>query len=107
MTKHTEAAPALRGLQPTHPGEILREDILPALGRSKAEIVRLLGTSRNTLYSLLDGERAVSADMALRLGKLCGNSPEFWMNLQTAYDLAAARRQLGDKLDAIPTLTAA
>ena len=96
-----------RGLPPMHPGELLREDVLPALGKSKAEISRLLGISRQTLYDIL-GERApVTPAMALRLGKLCGNGPDLWLNLQRIYDIKKAEEQLGDALAAIPTLNEA
>ena len=96
-----------RRMEPPHPGEYLREDILPALGKSKAEIARLLGVSRQTLYDIL-GERApVTPAMALRLGKLCGNGPDLWLNLQRIYDIKKAEEQLGDALAAIPTLNEA
>lgn len=97
----------LRSLKPMHPGEMLREDVLPALGKSKAEIARLLGISRQTLYDILDEKQPVTPGMALRLGKLCGNGPDLWINLQRAYDLEIAERQLAGKLRKIPTLTAA
>ena len=90
-----------------HPGEILREDVLPALGKSKTEIAKLLGVSRQTLYDILGEKQPVTPGMALRLGKLLGNGPDLWINLQRAYDLAAAERDLGGKLKKIPTLTAA
>lgn len=99
--------PLTKGLRPVHPGEILREDVLPALGRPKAEIARLLGISRQTLYDLLGEKQPVTAQMALRLGKLCGNGPDIWLNLQHGYDLKIAERELGDALDAIPLLQAA
>ena len=60
--------PLLAGLRPVHPGELLREDVLPALGLPKAQIARLLGVSRKTLYDILDEKQAVSAGMALRSG---------------------------------------
>ena len=90
-----------------HPGEMLREDVLPALGKSKTEIAKLLGVSRQTLYDILGEKQPVTPGMALRLGKLLGNGPDLWINLQRAYDLAAAERDLGGKLKEIPTLTAA
>jgi addiction module HigA family antidote len=68
--------PLLKGLRPVHPGELLREDILPALGRTKAEIARLLGISRQTLYDILNERQPVTPAMALRLAKLLGGSPE-------------------------------
>ena len=97
----------VRGLRPMHPGEMLREDVLPALGRSKTEIARLLGVSRQTLYDILDEKQPVTPGMALRLGKLLGNGPDLWINLQRAHDLAVAERELAGKLKKIPTLTAA
>jgi addiction module HigA family antidote len=96
-----------RGLPPMHPGELLREEILPALGRSKTEIAKLLGVSRQTLYDILEEKQPVTPAMALRLGKLCGNGPDLWLNLQKRYDLQRAERELGEKIKAIPTLEVA
>jgi addiction module HigA family antidote len=90
---------------PMHPGALLREDILPALGRTKTEIARLLHVTRKTLYDILDEKQSVTPEMALRLGKLCGNGPMLWLNLQTKYDLWKASRTTA--LDDIPTLEAA
>jgi addiction module HigA family antidote len=97
----------LAGLRPTHPGEMLREDILPALGRPKAEIARLLGVSRQTLYDILNEKQPVTATMALRLGKLCGDGPRIWLDLQQAYDIRMAEIEMADEIETIPTLTAA
>ena len=94
-------------IRPIHPGEILREDVLPALARPKTEIARLLGISRQTLYDILNEKQPVTAQMALRLGKLCGNGPAMWMSLQTRYDLQVAEQELAGALDAIPRLEAA
>jgi antitoxin HigA-1 len=66
------------GLRTIHPGEMLREDVLPALGRSKTEIARLLGISRQTLYDILNEKQPITAQMALRIGKLCGNGGDIW-----------------------------
>jgi addiction module HigA family antidote len=99
--------PLLAGLPPVHPGEILREDVLPALGKSKVEIARLLGISRQTLYDILEERQPITPGMALRLGKLLGNGPELWVNLQRAYDLQIAERELAPVLARIPTLEAA
>src|SRR5713101_4853324 len=93
-----------RGLPPMHPGELLREEILPALDRPKTEIARLLGVSRQTLYDILEEKQPVTPVMALRLGKLCGNGPDLWLNLQKRYDLQRAEQELGEKIEAIPTL---
>ena len=99
--------PLVAGLRPMHPGELLREDVLPALGRPKTEIARLLGISRQTLYDILNERQPITAQMALRIGKLCGNGPDIWIRLQTRYDLEIAERELGDALDKIPLLKAA
>ena len=96
-----------RGLPPMHPGELLREEILPALDRSKTEIARLLGVSRQTLHDILAERQPVTPGMALRLGKLCGNGPDLWLNLQQRYDLHQAQRELGTRINSIPTLEAA
>lgn len=97
----------LRGLKAMHPGELLREDVLPSLGKPKTEIARLLGVSRQTLYDILGEKQPVTPGMALRLGKLFGNGPELWINLQRAYDLAVAERELAGEIRKIPTLSAA
>lgn len=96
-----------RGIPATYPGELLREDVLPALGKSKTEIAKLLGISRQTPYDILDEKQPVTAAMALRIGKLCGNGPNIWLALQRAYDLEQAEKQIGAELDTIPTLSAA
>jgi antitoxin HigA-1 len=87
-----------------HPGELLREEILPALGRPKREVAKLLGVSRESLYDILAEKQPVTPVMALRLGKLCGNRPDLWLNLQKRYNLKRAREQFGEKIKAIPTL---
>jgi addiction module HigA family antidote len=94
-----------RGLPAMHPGELLREDIIPALGRPKTEIAGLLGISRQTLHDILTEKQPVTVAMAIRLGKLVGNGPVFWLNLQRAYDLERAEREVD--VSNIPTLSAA
>ena len=74
---------------------------------AKNAIARLLGISRQTLYDILNEKQPVTATMALRLGKLFGDGPEIWLNMQRNYDLKIAERELGDALDAIPRLEAA
>jgi addiction module HigA family antidote len=96
-----------KGLRPTHPGEILREDVLPALSISKTRFAALLRVSRQTLYDLLGEKQPVTPQMALRLGRLLGNGPEIWLRLQGAYDLAALATALGPELEQIPTLEVA
>lgn len=96
--------PLLRGLPATHPGEILREIVLPSLGRPKAEIARLLGISRQQLYDVLDEKKPVTPTTALRIGKLCGNGPTVWLGLQQEWDLEHAALELAGELEKIPTL---
>jgi len=98
--------PLLAGLRAIHPGEHLREDVLPALGKPKAEIARLLGVSRWTLDNILNEKRPITAPRALRIGKLCGDGGRIWPALQQAYDLETAERELGPALEAIPRLKA-
>ena len=99
--------PILKGLRPLHPGEMLREDVLPALGKSKTEIATLLGVSRQTLYDILSEKQPVTPAMALRIGKLLGNGPDLWINMQRAFDLNAAEASLAKEIAAIPTLKVA
>ncbi len=90
---------------PLHPGEILREDILPALGMSKTKLAESLGISRQTLYDILGERVSITPQMALRLGKAFGNGARFWINLQNAFDLHKATEEVD--LSAIPALAAA
>ena len=99
--------PLLSGLAPMHPGELLREDILPALDRPKAEVARLLQISRQSLYDILAEKQDVTPAMALRLGKLTGTTPEMWVNMQRNYDLRIQAVRDADVLASIPTLDAA
>lgn len=71
---------------PTHPGEILREDVLPTLGKTKGEIATLLGISRQHLHDILSENKPISPVVAVRIGKLCGNGPTLWNRMQSAYD---------------------
>lgn len=87
-----------------HPGAILREDVIPALGRPKAEIARLLGISRQQLYDILEERKPITVPMALRIGKLCGNGGGIWMRMQQSYDRKIAEREMAAELAAIPTL---
>lgn len=81
-----------RSIPEMHPGELLREDVLPALNINKTDFAGLLGISRQHLHAILNEERPISPKVAVRLGKLCGNGARLWMNLQTAYDLDQAER---------------
>jgi addiction module HigA family antidote len=98
--------PLLKGLKPTHPGEFLREDVLPALGIAKTEIAKRLGISRAMLYAILEERAPVSPAMALRLGKLLGTTPESWLNMQRDYDLRLLEQEMSDELDEINPVAA-
>ncbi len=83
-----------RKVRPTHPGEMLREDFLPEYGLTVSSLAQALGVSRQSISELLRSRRAVSPSMALRLSRLFGNSPEFWLNSQRAMDLWDAAQAL-------------
>jgi addiction module HigA family antidote len=78
--------------KPTHPGELLRLDVLPALEMTQAELARRLGVSRLSVSELLLAKRALSADMAIRIGRLTNTTPESWLRMQEAVDLWALER---------------
>jgi addiction module HigA family antidote len=88
---------------PTHPGAILREDVLPALRLSVSDAARQLGVSRQMLHRILACRAPVTPDMAVRLGKFCGNGPGLWLRLQQAFDLWHAERRLAEEITSIPT----
>ncbi|HXW25135.1 MAG TPA: HigA family addiction module antitoxin [Xanthobacteraceae bacterium] len=90
---------------PIHPGEHLAEE-LKELGMSAAELARQLDVPVNRVTGILNGQRGITADTALRLGHWFGTSPEFWLNLQTLYELRLARRDVGERVKRLPTLTA-
>ena len=79
---------------PTHPGALLREDVLPALGRSKVEIANALGISRQHLYDILGERKPVSPEVAARLGTAFGDGPEVWLRMQAAFDAWHAARNV-------------
>jgi antitoxin HigA-1 len=79
---------------PVTPGEMLREEFLAAYGLSQAQLSRAIGISPNRIAEIIQNRRRITADTALRLSLYFGNSPEFWLNLQTSYDLKLARRGL-------------
>lgn len=97
----------LMGLQPTHPGELLREDIVPALGLPKTKIAAMLRISRQHFYDIMNEEKPVTPQMALRLAKLLNTTPELWTNMQASYDLATGREAIAADLELIPVLEAA
>ena len=98
------------GMRPVHPGEILRDDILPAMGVTVGKFADMLKVSRVTASRLVNEKQGVSPEMALRLSALFGNSAQFWLNLQNAFDLKTLQldKELSDNIAAIlPCNTAA
>jgi antitoxin HigA-1 len=91
--------------QPTHPGAILREDVIPALkeqGISIAQFARDLHISRNLLYGILSERSPVTSNIAVRLGKVLGNGADIWLRMQQAHDLWEAENELIGVLDEMP-----
>jgi addiction module HigA family antidote len=84
-------------MEPAHPGEILREDVLPALNHTVSEAARQLLISRQMLHSILAKRSAVSPEMAVRLARFFGNGAAFWLRMQAAHDLWHAERKLRDE----------
>lgn len=92
-------------IRPIHPGEMLREDFLPDYRLTVTGFAEALGVSRQTVNELLRERRAVSPEMALRLSRLFGNSPEFWLNAQRAVDLWDAASRVGSAIERIKPLS--
>ena len=84
---------------PIHPGVILEEEFLEPLGLSAYALAKAIGVPRNRITGILRGERAITADTALRLGRFFAMSPEFWLGLQMDYDLETTRASIGDRLE--------
>jgi addiction module HigA family antidote len=89
---------------PSHPGALLREDVIPAVSRPKAEIARLLGISRQHLYDIMAEKKPVSPEVAVRLAKMFGGDPIVWVRMQGAYDAWHAARKID--VSGIPEITA-
>ena len=90
---------------PIHPGEVLKNE-LKELDLSARKLAELIEVPPNRLYQIVAGKRALTADTALRLGRYFGMSPEFWTNLQSAYELDLARRNTGNLIESIPARVA-
>jgi addiction module HigA family antidote len=93
--------------RPTHPGEMLREDFLPDYDLTVSGLAEAIGVSRQSVNELLRERRAVSPEMALRLSRLFGSSPEFWLNAQRAVDLWEAGKAIRGDVRRIRPLSAA
>ena len=99
------AGPLVR--QPTHPGAILRGDVLPGLSISVTEAARSLGVSRQALPAVLAERAAITVEMAVRQGKFCRNGPGLWLRMQQAHNLWRVTREMAEVVLAIPTARAA
>src|SRR5450432_4923632 len=93
-------------LPPVHPGEIIKQDILPSVGLSVTAAAKALGVSRQMLHDILAGRKPLSAVMCLKVSRLFGSTPEFWMRLQAEYDLkkAAQNRKVMERVARIVPL---
>ena len=96
-----------REIPPTHPGKMLKEDFMPDFNLSVTNVANALGVARQTVNELLRERHAVSTIMALRLSRLFGNSPEFWLNAQQARDLWESEREYSEELSKIKPIKAA
>lgn len=108
MAKTIYARPEKITRPPIHPGEILRKDVLPALGLTISDAAKRLGISRQTLHVILrrTEPKPITPDMALRISKLCGGGAEFWARMQLRYDLWHAERAMKSKLAKIEKVAA-
>lgn len=105
MTEYRVKRPLSRA--PTHPGEVLREDVLPELNLSVSEAARRLGVSRQQLHRILGCTHPITVEMALRIGKLAGNGPGVWLRMQQNHDLWYAEQNLASELKKIETVAVA
>src|SRR5512134_2968807 len=94
------------GLPPVHPGEFLKE-ILAERGISQAQFARAIGVAPMRISHVVKGARPVTAELALLFGRALGQSPQYWLNLQAAYDLKIAERQIRAQLKAVSELESA
>jgi len=93
-----------RTRKPTHPGELIREDLLPETGISQTDLARLMGVSRRTISEVIDERRRLTPDIAFRLAKVFNSTPEMWLNMQQAVDLWEANKNYGREYDKIRSL---
>ena len=88
-----------RDFQPIHPGEILLEDFLKPMNISQYYVAQSIGVPPRRINEIVQGKRRITADTALRLGRFFSMESQFWMNLQSRYDLEVAREELSDRLN--------
>ncbi|NQV20593.1 MAG: HigA family addiction module antidote protein [Rhodospirillales bacterium] len=88
-----------------HPGVVLKDE-LEEVGISPTELARQLDVPANRISQIINGKRAITGDTALRLGHWFGNEPEFWLNLQSQFEIATAEREAGSAIEALPQYSA-
>ena len=93
-----------RTRKPTHPGELIREDLLPETGISQTDLARLMGVSRRTISEVIHERRRLTPDIAFRLAKVFNSTSEMWLNMQQAVDLWEANKNHGREYDKIRPL---
>lgn len=88
----------MNGMRPIHPGEVLRDELVE-IGMTANAFSHALHVPANRITTILNGNRGITADTALRFSRFFGTTPEFWLNLQIAYDLKIARQTVGSKVE--------
>lgn len=88
----------MNGMRPIHPGEVLKDE-LAEIGMTANAFAHELHVPANRITAIINGSRSITADTALRISRFFGTTPEFWLNLQTAYDLKIAKLSVGDKVE--------
>ncbi|WP_414123071.1 HigA family addiction module antitoxin [Corynebacterium nuruki] len=94
-------------IEPVHPGEILMEDFIRGFGITQHTVAVAIGVPPRRINEIVHGKRGITADTAIRLARYFGTSEEFWMNLQSNYELRMGHQALGDRLDDIRPLASA
>ena len=94
-------------LPPIHPGEILNEEFLIPMSITQYRVAKAVGVDARRIHSIVHGERSITAETALLLARFFGNSPSFWMGLQSQYDLEVTQDRISERLDTIAVHTAA
>ena len=97
----TQTAHSLDRLPPVHPGEILNEDFLRPMNVTQYRLAKAIGVDARRIHSIVHGERSITAETALLLSRFFGNSAEFWMGLQSQYDLETAQDRLSQRLSMV------
>lgn len=97
----TKTSEGLQRLPPIHPGEVLNEEFLLPMGVTQYRLAKAIGVDARRIHAIVHGERAITAETALLLSRFFDNSAEFWMGLQSQYDLETAADRLSQRLEAV------